>query len=269
MIKSEWHGKTVLITGASSGIGEAFAQQLAEAGANLILTARSRDRLETLAGDLRKSNPVNISIVVADLADPAGPQSVFREVERAGLKVDLLINNAGFGQVGDFAHVPLDRQMEMIQVNVSALVVLTHLFLQEMLQRRSGAIVNVASTASFQAVPYFAIYAATKAFVLTFSEALHLECASSRVRVMALCPGRTETNFQAVAGTGKRISTGGIQTAAAVARVGLGALSQGRSHVVSGANNRIMVQLERLLPRSVITRAAGRIYQQFSSQAQR
>ncbi|MEP7274528.1 MAG: SDR family NAD(P)-dependent oxidoreductase, partial [Acidobacteriota bacterium] len=126
------------------------------------------------------------------------------------MQVDLLINNAGFGAVGDFAYSPLDRQMEMIQVNVNALVELTHLFLQGMLERRSGAVMNVASTASFQAVPYFAIYAATKAFVLTFSEALQVECAPANVRVLALCPGRTETHFQEVAGTASRSSAGGM-----------------------------------------------------------
>ena len=154
----------------------------------------------------------------------------------------------------------------MIRVNVDAVVVLSHKFLQLMLKRRSGAILNVASTASFQAVPYFATYAATKAFVLTFSEALAAECAGLGVRVMALCPGRTESNFQAVAGSANRVSTG-TQSAEEVVRTGLEALAAGRSHVVSGFNNRLIVQLERLLPRSVITSAAGRIYQQFSTHA--
>jgi short-subunit dehydrogenase len=264
MSSSEWRDKTVLITGASFGIGEAFAHQLGAAGANLIITARSRDRLERLAAQLRSQHSIRVTVIVSDLADSQGAARLFAETEDAGLDVDLLINNAGFGVVGDFAAVDLDRQLEMIRVNVDSLVVLCHNFLQKMLRRRSGAILNVGSTASFQAVPYFAIYAATKAFVLTFSEALAAECESFGVRVIALCPGRTETNFQVVAGTTSRTSTG-TQTAAEVASTGLEALAAGRSHVVSGFNNRLIVQIERFLPRKFITRAAGRLYQQFST----
>jgi uncharacterized protein len=266
MSNSEWKDKTVLITGASYGIGEAFAEELAAAGANLVLTARSVDRLEHLAQKLASQHSVKVSIVAADLSNSDGPEKVFQATEGAGTKVDLLINNAGFGQVGDFADADLNRQLEMIRVNVDALVVLCHTFLQPMLKRKSGAILNVASTASFQAVPYFATYAATKAFVLIFSEGLAAECSGLGVRVMALCPGRTDTNFQAVAGTTQRASTG-MQSATEVARTGLAALASGRSHVVSGFTNRLMVQIERLFPRKVITRAAGRLYQQFSTHA--
>lgn len=261
---SEWKGRTALITGASYGIGEAFARELAAEGANLVLTARSGARLEQLAASLRARHSVSVSVVVADLGTLDGPNKVFAETEGSGVVVDLLINNAGFGQVGDFADADLNRQLEMIRVNVDALVVLCHKFLRPMLQRKSGAILNVASTASFQAVPYFATYAATKAFVLTFSEALAAECAEFGVRVMALCPGRTETNFQQVAGTTNRASTG-MQSATEVVRTGLAALASGRSHVVSGFNNRLMVQVERLLPRRVITKLAGSLYQQFST----
>lgn len=268
MARSEWREKTALITGASYGIGEAFAHELAAAGANLILTARSGDRLEELATVLRKQHSVRVSIIVADLARPSGPETIFRETQKLSIDVDLLINNAGFGLVGDFADADISRQMDMIRVNVDALVGLSHLFLRQMLRRKSGAILNVASTASFQAVPYFATYAATKAFVLIFSEALAAECAPSNVRVLALCPGRTETHFQAVAGTTTRGSTG-MQSAVEVVRVGLEALAAGRSHAVSGFSNRVMVQLERLLPRLMVTRAAGRLYQQFSSHAQK
>ncbi|HEX4951733.1 MAG TPA: SDR family oxidoreductase, partial [Blastocatellia bacterium] len=188
---SEWKNKTVLITGASYGIGEAFAQRLAAGGAHLILTARSLDRLETLAAQLRTQHGVNVTVIGADLAATTGAREVFEETNRAGLQVDLLINNAGFGALGDFAQLSLPRQLEMIQVNITALVELTHLYLQSMRARRSGAILNVASTASFQAVPYFAVYAATKAFVLSFSESLAEENRSYGIRVMALCPGST------------------------------------------------------------------------------
>ncbi len=268
MSKSEWTGKTALITGSSFGIGEAFARELASTGTNLILTARSRDRLEDLAEELRKLHRINVGVVVADLAQPGAASRIFVESKHLSNGVDLLINNAGFGLVGDFVDQPLARQIEMIQVNVLALVELSHLFLAEMIERRSGAIINVASTASFQAVPYFAVYAATKAFVLTFSEALSVECQHSNVRVLALCPGPTKTHFQAVAGSTGRRAPKKMQTAEEVVDTALDALKLRREHVVSGLSNRVMVRLERLIPRSIIARAAGRLYRQFSSRAQ-
>lgn len=266
---SEWKGKTALITGASYGIGEAFARDLAAAGANLILTARSRDRLEEIAHDLRTRYPVEITIITADLADPAGAESLFRETESRRIAVDLLVNNAGFGAVGDFADLELGRQLGMIQVNVGSLVALTHYFLQQMRARRSGAIINVASTASFQSVPYFAVYGATKAFVLSFSEALSSECETDGVRLLALCPGPTSTRFQSVAGTGARRVPSNMQTAEEVVRVGLDALASGRWHVVSGFPNRIMVIGERLIPRKLVTKAAARLFRQFSTRQTR
>ena len=183
---SEWKGKTVLITGASYGIGESFARRLASDGANLVLTARSLDRLETLANELRATHHVNVAVIQSDLAQPTAPTALFQKTEEQGLQIDLLINNAGFGQVGDFPDLPLDRQIEMIQVNVTALTALSHLYLQPMLKRRSGAILNLASTASFQGVPYFSVYAATKAFILILSEGLWAECQPFGVRVIAL-----------------------------------------------------------------------------------
>src|SRR5207253_654768 len=141
---SEWKGQTALITGASYGIGEAFAHRLAANGAHLILTARSRDRLEALAQELRQRHSVNVAVIEADLAQPSAAEELFRESERLNLRVDLLINNAGFGANGEFARLPLERQLEMIQVNINALVALSHLYLQPMLERRAGAIINVA-----------------------------------------------------------------------------------------------------------------------------
>lgn len=261
---SEWQGKTALVTGASYGIGEAFARRLAAAGAHLILTARSQERLDALARMLREQFGVNVVVVAADLAEPTAPAALFAEVQRQELQVDLLVNNAGFGAAGDFALLPLDRQLEMIQVNVTALVALAHLFVQPMLQRRAGAILNVSSTAAFQGVPYFAVYSGAKSFILTFSEALWAECRDYGVRVSALCPGATESNFQAVAGTSNRQMRGKVQTAAEVVDEALRALAQGRSQVVSGWNNRLMVQAERLLPRKVIIGAAERLFKQFA-----
>ncbi|MGH9799574.1 MAG: SDR family NAD(P)-dependent oxidoreductase, partial [Blastocatellia bacterium] len=200
---SGWKNKTALITGASYGIGEAFARRLAADGVNLVLTARSVDRLEILAEELRSQFKIVVTVIQSDLAQASDWQKLFDETEGRGQQVDLLINNAGFGAVGDFADLPLDRQLEMIQVNVSALVALSHLFVQPMLRRRDGAIIQLASTASFQGVPYFATYSGTKSFILTFSEALWAECQPFGVRVLAVCPGPTGTNFQAVAGTEK------------------------------------------------------------------
>jgi uncharacterized protein len=261
---SEWQGKTALVTGASYGIGEAFAQRLAAEGAHLILTARSQERLEALARSLHERFGINVTTIAADLAASSAPASIFAEAQRQGLQVDLLVNNAGFGTVGDFARLALDRQLEMIQVNVTALVALAHLFIQPMLARRAGAIINVSSTAAFQGVPYFAVYCATKAFILNFSEALWAEGRDSGVRVLALCPGSTKSNFHAVAGTSRRIHQQPMQSAEEVVDIALRALAQGRSHVVSGWNNWLMVQAERLVPRKVIVSAAERLFKQFA-----
>ncbi len=263
---SEWKGQTALVTGASYGIGTAFAQKLAAGGAHLILTARSRDRLETLANELRGQYKINVTLIEADLAQLDAPQFIFDEVQRHGLRVDLLVNNAGFGAAGDFAKLPLARQTEMIQVNVTALVALAHLFVQPMLQRRAGAILNVSSTAAFQGVPYFAVYSATKSFILIFSEALWAECREQGVRVSALCPGATESNFQAVAGTTNRQMRGKVQTAEEVVDAALDALAQGRSHVVTGWNNKLMVQVERFVSRKTMVSAAERLFKQFASE---
>ena len=257
---SEWKNKTVLITGASYGIGEAFAKRLAATGAHLILTARSQDRLATLAAQLRAQHGVQVNVICADLAATTGARDIFEATERPNLPVDLLINNAGFGALGEFASLSLPRQLEMIQVNVSALVELTHLYLQPMKARHAGAILNVASTASFQAIPYFAVYAASKAFVLSFSEALAEECQPFGIRVMALCPGSTVSNFQEVAGSQHINAPRFRQTAEQVVDVALAALSQGRSHVISGVTNKVQTQLERALPRKLITKMAGKMF---------
>lgn len=261
---SEWRGQTALVTGASYGIGEAFARRLAADGAGLVITARSRDRLEALARELRERHGAQVTVIESDLARPDAPEDLFRETERQGLQIGLLVNNAGFGAVGEFARLPLPRQVEMIQVNVTALVALSHLYLQPMIKRRAGGIIQVASTAAFQAVPYFTIYAATKAFVLSFSQALWAEGREHGVRVTALCPGPTATHFQQVAGTARRRSPEKMQTAEEVVEVGLKALARGRSHVVPGFGNRAQTEIERFVPRDVITRVAARLFRQFA-----
>ncbi len=266
---SEWRNKTALITGASYGIGESFAKRLAAAGAQLILTARSQARLDALAAQIRAQYGVQVTVICADLAAPTGARGIFEETERHNSSVDLLINNAGFGALGEFASLSLPRQLEMIQVNVSSLVELTHLYLQPMKARRTGAILHVASTASFQAIPYFAVYAATKAFVLSFSEALAEECQPFGIRVMALCPGSTVTNFQEVAGS-QHINTPRFrQTAEQVVDIGLTALAQGRSHVISGVTNKVQTQLERVIPRKLVTKLAGKIFKPQSGEREK
>jgi len=262
---SEWKGKTALITGASYGIGEAFARRLAADGANVIVTARSRDRLEVLANELRSRHDVDARVIEADLANPSAPEEVFRATEGAGVQIDLLVNNAGFGAVGDFADISLDLQIEMIQVNVTALVALSHLFLQPMIRRREGAIIQVASTASFQGVPYSAIYSATKAFILNFAEGLWAEGRESGVRVLALCPGPTATHFQAVAGTSHLRDPEKMQTPEEVVDVGLKALARNRSVAISGFGNKLMVGAERLAPRNLVTQMAAKLYRPFST----
>jgi hypothetical protein len=249
---------TALITGASSGIGEAFARKLAARGRNVLLVARSEDKLITLCNELGRINSIRAQHVALDLSQPDSPSRLFEEAQSRGLEIDLLVNNAGFGSFGDFAKLDLARQLNMIQLNVSALVELTHRFLLPMLQRRGGVIINVASTAAFQAVPFMATYAATKAFVLSFSEALWEENRPHGIHVMALCPGVTETNFFEAARSQKPPARAS-QTPEEVVEAALRGLRRRKSHVVSGWTNIVMVEAERLAPRSLVARIAGRM----------
>ncbi len=249
---------TTLITGASSGIGEAFARKLAARGQNLLLVARSEDKLMTLCNELGRLKSIHAQFVAMDLSQPDSPARLFAETQTRGLTIDFLINNAGFGAVGDFAKLDLARELNMIELNVRALVELTHRFLAPMRERKSGAIINVASTAGFQPVPFMAVYAATKAFVLSFSEALWEENRPYGIKVIALCPGVTETNFFAAANMQKppgRVS----QTPEDVVDTALRGLKRGRSHIISGLPNYLMIQGERLVPRSVLARVAGKV----------
>jgi short-subunit dehydrogenase len=249
--------KTTLITGASSGIGEAFARRLAARGENVLLVARSEDKLKSLCDELAQAHNVHAQYVALDLTDGDAPGKLFAETGRRGLTVETLINNAGFGSMGDFAALDVERELEMIDLNVRALVALTHLYLQPMRERKSGTIINVASTAAFQGVPFMATYAATKAFVLSFSEALWDENRPLGVHVMALCPGVTETNFFAAAKTDKppmRVA----QTPDEVVDTALNGLKRRKSHIISGWTNYIMAESERLVPRWIVARIAGK-----------
>jgi short-subunit dehydrogenase len=246
-----------LVTGASSGIGESFARRLAGEGRSLVLVARSADRLSALAGELARARGVRALALPADLADPTAPARIFAETEGRGLPVDLLVNNAGFGTCGEFARLPAATELELLRVNVLALVDLTHRFLVPMLARRAGAIVNVASTAGFQPVPYHATYAASKAFVLNFSQAIAEEVRGQGVTVLALCPGTTRTPFFDRAGIDLARSDWRMEEPEAVVETALRALRRRNTLTISGWLNRLMIQSQRLAPRALVARAAA------------
>jgi short-subunit dehydrogenase len=242
-----------LITGASAGIGVEFARLCAARGDSLVLVARRRERLESLAAELGGG-----LVIAADLADPASPERIVREVELAGFHVETLVNNAGFGKVGNCARLPLEPQLEMIDVNVRALVELTRRLLPGMIARREGGILNVASTAAFQPGPGYGVYFASKAFVLSLSEALHHELEGSGVHLSCLCPGPTESEFSQVARgrpSGSRLRA----SARAVAAAGLRGLQRNQAIVVPGFGNKITSQMSRFLPRAIMRRIVARV----------
>ncbi len=251
-------GKTVLITGASSGIGATFARTLAAQGAHLILVARSEDKLRDLATSLASQYDIHAEVLPADLLRPEAGQELFAATQQLGLAVDLLINNAGFGTYGPFDSLDADREQQEIRLNVAAAVELTHRFLPPMLARGSGAIINVASTAAFQPTPYAAVYGASKAFLLSFSEALWAEYRRKGIRVLALCPGPTRTNFFNVAGT-EDIGFGAVETPEHVVQVALRALERGRPSVISGRQNALRANAVRLAPRALVARMGARL----------
>ena len=254
----KWLGKWALISGASAGIGAAFAEELAFSGAKLVLTARRKDRLDQLAARLVETYKISAEVFPADLADPGAPEKIFAFTKEKGIEIDLLINNAGFGRYGEFHSVEKQRLLDMVQVNCTAVVHLTRLYLPEMVARRRGDVLIIASTASFQAVPYISTYAATKAFDLLFAEGLAEEMKPYGIRVCALCPGTTESEFHAVAGQEK--FKGRVETAGKVARTGLKALAGGKSYVISGLGNYLGAHGERLIPRRLVTRIAAGMF---------
>jgi short-subunit dehydrogenase len=235
---------TTLITGASSGIGEAFARKLAARGHNLLLVARSEDKLITLCNELGRARGIRAQYVAIDLSELEAPTRLFEETKTRDLQIDFLINNAGFGSMGDFAKLDLAQELKMIELNVRALVELTHRFLAPMRERKSGAIINVASTAGFQPVPFMGTYAATKAFVLSFSEALWEENRPHGVKVMALCPGVTDTNFFE-ASRMQRPPARASQTPDEVVDTALRGFKRGKSSVISGWTNFFLIETER------------------------
>ncbi|HSD46813.1 MAG TPA: SDR family oxidoreductase [Pyrinomonadaceae bacterium] len=248
---------TTLITGASSGIGAAFARKLARRGRNVLLVARSEDKLVALCNELGRLSGIRAQYVVMDLRDPDAPALLLEETKKRDLEIDMLINNAGYGSMGDFLQLELANELEMIDLNVKSLVELTTRFLAPMRERRQGVIINVASTAGFQAVPYMATYAATKAFVLSFSEALWEENRPYGIHVLALCPGVTDTNFFEAARI-DRPPMRTVQTAEEVVDAALRGLKRRKSTVISGWTNWLTVGAERFVPRSLVIKVAAK-----------
>ncbi|SPE57257.1 Short-chain dehydrogenase/reductase SDR [Verrucomicrobia bacterium] len=249
--------ETVLITGASSGIGRELAKCFAADGCRLILLARKRQALQSLADELRQAHKTQSEVLTADLSEPGAPSRIFTQLEANGTKVHVLVNNAGFGAHGLFATLPLDRQLEMLQVNITALTQLTRLFLPGMIERRRGGILNVASTAGFQPGPLMAVYFATKAYVLSFTEALAEELAGTGVTVTALCPGATATNFaEAAKGRFSRRFVRFSMSADSVARIGHRAFRNGKVVAVAGWRNKLMAISVRFAPRALVRKVA-------------
>jgi short-subunit dehydrogenase len=246
----------VVITGASSGIGRELAGIFAREGWPLLLAARSGDKLETLAEELTTVHHVAAAACVVDLAAPDAPRQLFEAAQGQGRPVAVLVNNAGLGDYGPFVRADLGRALRILQVNIVALTQLTRLFLPDMAARDEGRIMNVASTAGFQPGPLMAVYYASKAYVLHFSEALDAELRKTKVRVNAFCPGPTATEFEARAGLGEsKLFTGrNVMTARAAAEIGYRGLMRGRRIVVPGLWNNLLVQSTRFFPRRWVAR---------------
>ena len=249
-----------LITGASTGLGREFARLCARDGYDVVLIARSLPQLEELAAEIQRNTNRNARVIVKDLSIPDAAREVFDELTSAGLNVELLINNAGFGLVGRFWELDEEQQMQMVQLNVAALTHLTRLFVPGFVQRRRGKILNVASTAAFQPGPLMAVYYATKAYVVSFSEAIHNEVRDYGVTVTALCPGPTKTEFDVRAGgTNTKLFKGrNVMNATTVAQIGLAALRAGKPLVVSGRLNAVTAFLTRFAPRQFAAAMARR-----------
>jgi short-subunit dehydrogenase len=253
--------KTALITGASSGIGLDFARLFAEGGYDVVLVARTESKLKALADELGSKHGVRAVAVAADLADPAAPGRLMERLKAEGMQVDVLVNNAGYAGYGAFAETDARMELDMIQVNIGALTALTKAVLPGMLARKSGRILNVASTAAFQPGPLMAVYYATKAYVLSFSEALANETQGTGVSITCLCPGPTKTGFQerAKMEESKLVKGKEIMDSLTVARAGYEGLHQGRAVVIPGFMNKMLVQSVRFLPRSTVTNIVRKV----------
>jgi short-subunit dehydrogenase len=246
---------TALVTGASGGIGEELARLFAADGHDLVLVARSEEKLKRLAEELGAKHSVRARVVPSDLSRPEAPREIFDALEREGVRVDALVNNAGIGSWGLFAETDLKQELELLQINVVALTHLTKLFLPAMIARGRGYVCNVASTAAFQPGPLMAVYYASKAYVLSLSEALANECEGTGVRISALCPGPTETGFVAAAGMSEsKLFDRGAMTARAVALEGYRGLLAGKTIVIPGTRNALVARTVGFMPRKLVTK---------------
>lgn len=248
--------QTALVTGGSGGIGFEIAKVLARKGFDLVLVSRKRETLEAAAGQLEGKYGARVQVFTADLRLPEAPQSIFDFLHNENIPVEVLVNNAGFGLGGEFAETKLQRELEMIQVNISALTHLTKLFLPPMIKRKSGRVLNVASTAAFQPGPLMAVYYATKAYVLSFSQAVAEEVRDTGVTVTVLCPGPTATDFAASAevGNSRLFSAFGLAQPDDVAEAGVAAMMHGRRIAIPGIKNKIVAQSSRFAPRAIVTK---------------
>jgi short-subunit dehydrogenase len=253
--------RTVLITGASSGIGLELARECAQHGHDLVLVARRAERLEELAATLRSDHGVEVCVLVYDLSVLSNAQALYDVLAERGIQIEYLINNAGFGTYGPFVESDAIRQQEMIALNIAALTQLTRLFAADMVTRRFGRVLNVASTAAFQPGPMLAVYFATKAYVLHFSEAIDNELGGTGVRVTALCPGSTESEFAQTAQADRSLifTMRRLPTSADVARFGYRAMIGKKRVAIHGLLNKFLVQLVRVMPRTFVTAVARRM----------
>lgn len=258
---------TALVTGSSSGIGETFARELAGRGMNVVLVARSMEKLKALAAELTSKHSIRAEAICVDLGEAGSAESLFRETEARGINVTMLINNAGFATYGPFEALDLAREQEQIMLNVHALVGLTRLYLPELLKSPGSAIVNVASTAAFQPLPYMAVYGASKAFVLSFSEALWAQFKGTNVAVLALCPGPVNTRFAEVVGAAEAM-VGKQDSPEFVVRKALRALENGKSFIIPRFSQHLLSSLARILPRHMIASISGKVLQPRTALAQ-
>ena len=249
---------TTLITGASSGIGEAFARRLAADGHNLFLVARSEDKLRDVCTELSAAHGIMAQFLALNLTEPNADERCFSETESLGINIDLLINNAGFGSMGDFAKLDIERELDMVRLNIGALVGLTHRYLGPMREKRKGTILNISSGAGFQPIPFMATYAATKSFVTAFSEAIAAENRPFGIEVIAVCPGSTDTPFFETGKVGREFAQKGLETPEQVVETALRAIGTGKAKVVSGWKNRMVARVVSLVPNSLITRVIAR-----------
>lgn len=249
MNKYEYRNKVAVVTGASSGIGRTYAKELAARGCHMVLVARSKDKLNAMAEEIRRQYSVQAYVLTCDLSQANAPHQLAERVSELGLSVDILINNAGFGTYGRFEELDPERDQEEIMLNTAALVDLTHRFLPDMLKRGDGIIVNVASMAAFMPCAYSAVYGATKAFVLSFSEALWAETRGRGVRVLALCPGATETGFFDAVGSKEMAANQKLSTPEKVVQAGIRGIDRRLSYIIDGRNNYFMAILIRFFSR--------------------